>query len=260
MSKFISNLSPMIEAMLDYREALGFSRQSHMSSLMSFDRYCAEYDPGAVTLNKGTVVAWIYCELEKPHVNISEKATTVRLLGKYISALGKETYELPNDFVSRKSTFTPYVFTDSELARLFRRIDCLPIDNTDHTEIITPVLFRMIYTCGLRPNEGRLLERSNINLDTGEIFITKTKRKKERLIVMSCDMLSLCKKYEQQRQTFAVESSYFFPCSDSNAFNEQRLDRIFKRCWELANPNVEEKQLPKIRIYDLRHRFASATL
>jgi len=102
MSKFISNLSPIIDAMLDYREALGFSRQSHMSNLLSFDRYCAEYDPDAVTLNKNTVLAWLYRELEKPHVNITDRATTLRLLGKYMTAIGKEAYELPSNFVSQK--------------------------------------------------------------------------------------------------------------------------------------------------------------
>lgn len=260
MDKFISCLSPMIESMLDYREALGFSRQTHMSSLMSFDRYCAEYDPDAVTLNKNTVLAWIHRELEKAHVNINERATTVRLLGKYMAAVGKDSYELPSNFVSRKNVFTPYIFTDSELANLFSAIDHLPIDSIDHTDIIAPVLFRMIYTCGLRPNEGRLLECLNINLDTGEILITETKRKKERLVVMSCDMLSLCRDYERHRKVFAENSNYFFPCADGNAFNSNRLDRIFKRCWEAANLDVKPEKLPNIRIYDLRHQYASTTL
>lgn len=260
MSKYISKLGPMIEAMLDYREALGFSRNTHMSSFMSFDRYCAEYDPDAVSLSKRTVLAWIYREMEKPRVNIEEKATAMRLLGKYMAAVGKRAYELPNDFVSRKKVFTPYVFTDSELANLFCAVDSLPAGSTDNIEIIAPVLFRMIYTCGLRPSEGRLLEHSNVNLETGEIFITKTKRKKERFVVMSCDMHSLCRAYDRYRQELAGDSIYMFPRPDGNAYSEHRLDRVLKRCWEMANPDVGAKILPKIRIYDLRHQYASATL
>ena len=37
---------------------------------------------------------------------------------------------------------------------------------------ILPVLFRLIYTCALRPNEGRELLAENDNLETGEILIT----------------------------------------------------------------------------------------
>jgi len=260
MSKFVSGLSPMIEAMLDYREALGFSRQTHMSSLMSFDRYCAKHDPDAITLNKSTVHAWIYHELEKPRVDIQVKASAVRALGKYIAAIGMVAYELPTDFVSQKKVFSPYIFTDSELTCLFNAIDHLPFDNIDHINVIAPVLFRLIYSCGLRPNEGRMLEYSNVNLSTGEILVTKTKRKKERLVVMSDDMLSLCKCYAEHRQAFAADSGFFFPCADGKAFNSNRLDRIFKRCWEAANPDVEPKQLPNIRIYDLRHRHVSTIL
>ena len=45
------------------------------------------------------------------------------------------------------------------------------------------MLFRLIYACGLRPNEGRNLRISDINFETGELFITKTKRRKERIVV-----------------------------------------------------------------------------
>jgi integrase len=35
---------------------------------------------------------------------------------------------------------------------------------------------------------------------------------------------------------------------------------MFKRCWRLANPDIKSDALPKVRPYDLRHRFASAVL
>ena len=43
---------------------------------------------------------------------------------------------------------------------------------------IAPTLFRLLYTCGLRPKEGRESLTENINLETGEILITHTKRNK----------------------------------------------------------------------------------
>ena len=120
-------------------------------------------------------------------------------------------------------------------------------------------LFRLIYACGLRPNEGRELNRANVNLDTGEILVTKTKRKKERLVVMSDDMLALCRKYDE-RHGSSGNSTFFFPCADGGTYSAQKIDRIFKRCWAMANPSVSPNELPCVRVYDLRHRFASAVL
>jgi integrase len=246
--------------MLDYREALGYSRRTHSSSLMSFDRFCAEQGADGISLEREHVQAWLYRELEKPHANIIEKATTVRLFGKYLAAIGRDAYVLPEGFVSTKKTFVPYVFTDSELRSLFSVMDRLPQSGGDRIDMIAPILFRLIYTCGLRPKEGRELEYANVNIITGEILLTKTKRKKERVIVMSDEMLSLYRHYDRQRKLFAGDSIFCFPCADGIAFTELRLERFFKRCWETANPSIAPGQLPDVRIYDLRHRFASAVL
>jgi integrase len=259
VSDFISKLAPLIDAMIDYKEALGFSRQTHMSSLRNFDRYCAEYAPDTDTVCKDTVLSWLHRELEKPRSGISKKAMAVRLLGKYICATGRDAYVLPDGYVVEKSTFTPYIFTDAELKALFGAIDNLPAEGGDNTALIMPVMFRLIYTCGLRPNEGRELKRVNINLDTGEVFVTKTKRKKERIVVMSDDMLAYCRKYDKQRAAFGG-GEFFFPCRNHAAYTERRAGAILNRCWEMANPDVNPDELPNIRIYDLRHRFASATL
>jgi integrase len=119
----------------------------------------------------------------------------------------------------------------------------------------------LIYTCGLRPNEGRELKREDINLKTGEILITNTKWKKERLVVMSNDMLAMCRAYDQRREIFARDSVYFFPSWDGGgAFGTYQIGNYLREAWKRANPEALSAQLPVIRVYDLRHRFASAVL
>jgi site-specific recombinase XerD len=119
------------------------------------------------------------------------------------------------------------------------------------------VLFRLIYTCGLRPNEGRELLTDKINFDTGEILITKTKRHKERIVVMSDDMRDYCEAFNNAR-TQAGSAAYFFTGQDGLLITCSRLNAVLNDCWHLANPRVDD--LPSIRVYDLRHRFASAAL
>jgi integrase len=262
MIKYIGSFAGHIEAFLNYREALGFSRASYEHALQNFDLYTTANYPDCENLNREIVTGWMNRQLDKSRGGAIKKATAIRQFGRYLSAVGKESYILPEEYISKpKNTFAPYLFTDDELARLFQATDRLPKPESNPlVSKIPPVLFRLIYTCGLRPNEARELLRKNINFKTGEIFLEKTKRKKERIVVMSDDMLGLCKKYSTLLDSLGIESEYFFPSHDGQAHSSQQIERMLKKCWGNANSNIAADKLPNIRVYDLRHRFASAVL
>ncbi len=183
----------------------------------------------------------------------------MRQFARYLCAIGEEAYILPEKYAPLKSRATAYLFTDMELSALFRAIDQLPPTKKEpFLNEIAPALYRLIYTCGLRPNEGRELLAENIHLETGEILITHTKRNKERIVVMSDDMLIFARKYEQRRRLFCCENPYFFPSANGGALTTETLYSAFNRAWSHAE--LAGKYPGKVRVYDLRHRFASACL
>jgi integrase len=253
---FVSGIGADINAMLDYREALGYSRKSHGQYFSSLDKFCVNFYPDASVLTKEIVLGW----LDEQHSAVSRKASAVRLLGNYMQALGKDAYILYDGYATSAANPTAYVFTDDELAALFNAIDkTVPTNKEPFLHEIAPILYRLIYTCGLRPNEGRELQRENINLKNGEILVTNTKWKKERMVVMSNDMLSMCRAYNKRREVFSRNSKYFFPSFDGDVpFSNYQLGFYLRDAWVRANPKM--KNLPHIRVYDLRHRFASAVL
>jgi integrase len=122
------------------------------------------------------------------------------------------------------------------------------------------VLFRLIYTCGLRPNEGRNIELANVNLDTGELLITNTKRAKERIAVMSDDMLNMCRAYNAARNIFGGNSIYFFPANNGETFTGNQIAGMLGKAWLRAVCSSENPVSQSIRVYDLRHQFASMRL
>jgi integrase len=258
MSGLTSVFASLIDAMLDYREALGYSRATHSANLQAFDRYCAERGTDKAALSKSLVWEYMDALNAKKRSGMREKAATLRLFGKYLCAIGKTAYIMPDEMFAPAKTEPPYIFTNLELGALFRAIDAFPESNSDHVAKIFPTLFRLIYTCGLRPNEGRELFTQNINFDTGEILITKTKRHKERIVVMSDDMLDFCETYSNASAGYRKNTDYFFPTQDGDLITGVRMNGIFNECWRAARPGIED--LPGIRVYDLRHRFASAAL
>ena len=75
MSLFVSALGPAMNAFLEYREALGFSRKSHESNFLNFDRFCAADYPDKDTLTREMVFEWLDGQCR----GIVQKASNIRL-------------------------------------------------------------------------------------------------------------------------------------------------------------------------------------
>ena len=120
--------------------------------------------------------------------------------------------------------------------------------------------FRLTYICGLRPIEGRTLKRSDVDLNTGEIRIINSKWNRSRTIVMSDDMCDLARRFAKIRDLKYPESEYFFPTHDGGCYTATQVQSRFKKSYELSRPDIPSELLPAIRVYDLRHRFATAAL
>jgi len=258
MTDFASAFAERFTAFLEYRVARGFKRETYMPQLIKFDRWCLEHRPGFTTLGRELVYDWIDDDTASAY-EITYRARTMRQLGKYLGALGEDVYILPDKYAPVKSKAVPYVFTDSELTALFAAIDMLPPTKSEpFLNELVPGLFRLTYTCGLRPNESRELMTENVNLSTGEILITHTKHNKERIVVMSDDMLAFAKKYDLRRRVFGKDSVFFFPSASGEAIKSDTIHAALNKAW--SNADLPSKYPQRIRVYDLRHRFASACL
>jgi integrase len=224
------------------------------------DFFYSEKYPELDVLTKQSVLDWMSYRSGASRIQLSHDAIAIRHLGEYMLSVGERAYILPTKFVPKSPRSTPYIFTDSELGALFQAADTLPKRKDCFEHEIAPVLFRLIYTCGLRPNEGRELMRNDINLDTGEIFIAHNRVHKERIVVMSDDMLKLCLEYDPKRLLFAPKNMYFFPHERGDKYSNEQTQALFRKCWKYANASIPPASLPRVRVYDLRHRFASAVM
>jgi len=258
MTVFKSSFASVFDSFLDFRTAHGFKRETHLGNLIKFDKWCLQKSLDETKLSRELVYEWIDDDTASAN-DSSHRATTIRLLGKYLCAIGEDAYVLPEKYYPKKSRSIPYIFTDEELEKLFETIDILPATKSEpFLNEIAPTLFRLTYTCGLRPNESRELLTENINIDTGEILITHTKRNKERIIVMSDEMRELACKYDRRRKIFGGASAWFFPSATGAALKTETVYSAFNKAW--SNANFLDKYPKKVRVYDLRHRFASARL
>ena len=263
LGDFKSVFAPYLRDFLVDWMARGFCEKTVKQPLYHFDEYCIEQNLAQSVMDRQIAIGWIDAEIARGCANgAPNQMSALRNFARYMLSIGKEAFVIPTGYLTVKRSFTPYILSDEELATLFQTIDRLPpCASKDPAALkVAPILFRMVYTCGLRPQEAWALKIKDINFITGEVFIARSKQNKERIIVMSDDMLELCKTYKKQRALRASDSAYFFARSDGSAFDRNFTDYLFMRCWQRANPGVPVTKLPRLRIYDLRHRFASAIL
>lgn len=257
---FLSGFSSCLDSMITFKKSVGFSETTYVPRAKNFDRYCLQKYPKADILSKTIALDWLERRPNESTSSFHNRASFLRCFGRYQKAIGLDAYILPNQFTGNRTNFIPYMFTEEELSALFRVIDQAKSRQNALQPMLFSTIFRMIYTCGLRPNEGRNLKRSDVNLVTGEVLITETKHHKERIVIMSDDMRELAKKYAYIRDAAYFDSPYFFPDASGNAYTASWIQNKFKVFFAAANPGIDAEMLPFVRVYNLRHQFASTVL
>lgn len=256
IKQFSSNFKEKMWAYCNWRKSLGFSND-HEKHLLKFDAYCNEFHPYVKTLTPPLVSGWIQYEIKSNRHCIENKCAAIRSFAKY---LGGDAYVLKERYIRYKRNLNPYIFTDEELTRLFSAADVVEKRGDPFFAETAGFIFRLIYTCGLRPQEARKLQCADIDFQTGEIFIAKSKHNKDRIVIAAPDVMKMLSRYQKRRGKFCRNNGIFFIHTNGTFITSEQLTDLFQKCWKEANPNLDSKLLPRVRPYDLRHRFASAVL
>ena len=128
------------------------------------------------------------------------------------------------------SDFTPHIFTNSELNRIFEQADLLPFyPNCPNRGPVASLLFRMLYGCGLRISEALNLTMRDVDLDRGVLTIWNSKLGKNRYVPMSLTLTERCRQYTAFTRNGAPESAPFFPAPDGGHYSHRAIYTTFRR-------------------------------
>ena len=259
MRKLQSHFRARIEAMIKYKEALGFSATSYFAHLFGFDRYCCSLFPDETELTKELVMSWARMRENETINGLNRRLAAIREFARYLSSIGEQAYVYPQKMSPSPTQYKPHIFTDAELSAFFKGTDSFSgLPRHGLYQYIVPVIFRVIYCCGLRPSEGTSIKTRDIDLDTGKLYIRESKRHKDRTVMLSDDALALCNAYNAIRIKMAGASEYFFPDRYGQSQGKQWLAYQFKKSWKISG--ITEFDAPQPRVYDFRHTFATRWL
>jgi integrase len=257
---YYGNFKVYIEGLIEQKQLLGYPYKTPSRILRAFNLYCIERLPNESTITQDIGLGWATLK-ENEHSNtLLRRISPVRQLAKYMNSIGVEAYIIPPKIPSKQIRYVPHIYTAPELTAFFRSIDnCQPSPFSQTRYLVIPVFFRMLYCCGLRSSEARLLHVSDVDLAAGTIFIRESKGHKDRVAYLSDDLIRLCKTYDEKIRKCLPDREAFFPNAQGLFYNIGTIDRWFHEFWD----NLDEARQcsgNSPRVHDFRHAYAVAKL
>lgn len=255
MPVFISPFGSLLKQYIAHRRMRGYKSASGEVDIRQFDAYVAALPVTTDRLTKELVEAYITRRPgEKPSTQ-NHRVSTVRCFGKYLVRCGIDAYVLTNGVLSvSKYGFIPYVLSTEEVARLISAADLLPYRACSPSRhIVLPMMFRLIYGCGLRISEAIKLRIEDVDLQTGVLLVRTAKFNKDRYVPMAQSLLQRCQNYAARLALGSNAKSPFLPSPARGLYCKSTIGYAFRQCLFMAGiPHTDDGPT----VHSLRHSFA----
>lgn len=251
---FQSKLAPFMDGLVESKRALGYKYETQVYSLKQFDEFCMENFPNETTVTQEMLDIWALKKPWEQAGTLRGRVTVVSHLAQYMVTLGHDAYIYPTSELPKAKPYLPHIYSEEELRRLFLQIDCCHYSpEVPYRHLIMPVLFRLLYCCGLRLGEALRMEVQDVDLENGVLMIRGSKNDTDRYVPMTNGMTMLCRQYAAE--VHCAQHRYFFPAPNGGMIPEINIYTNFRRFLHKAGI-LHGGRGKGPRIHDFRHTFA----
>jgi integrase len=245
-----------LKSHVELKKAIGYKYDTDARHLKRFDRYTMEKYPHAIELTKEIALDWCSKKPYETQANLCSRASVIRQFGKYLDSIGVKTYIIPKGYFPTEEQYVPYIYTIDELKGFFAETEkCKYCYECPYRHLIMPVFFRMIYMCGLRVSEARLLKVADVNLEKGVLTINQSKKDNSRMVPMSASLTERCRLYSKMVHPYPNAEDYFFLAFDGKPMTVGNVYKNFRKfLWRAGISHGGRGRGP--RIHDFRHTYA----
>ena len=253
---FTSAFAPQLQAYLAFKETMGFHGASRIWYLKQFDAYCTAH--GRTVFDRATVEGWV-----------SEQATRsgryrswmsyIRDVGRWLQAHGHvDAYVLSDRWKAPFIPPRPYLLSREEIEAFFAAAATLPAASPWRWQSVA--FFTLMYCCGLRTGETRLLRPEQVHLRERHLDVVSSKGNRSRRLPITAEVTAILTDCDRiSRARFGPSRGTFFVSATGNPVTAANVGKIFHRIWDqagLTRPTAG----PLPRPYSFRHHFAYANV
>lgn len=214
------------------------SIKTYVSHLAYFLRLSAKHKPEDITQQQiENFIIWL---VEKRKVGQSYQKAMISTITKFYKEVFQRQINLKHLYPKRKEYKLPKFLTRGEIKKILEATE-----NIKHKAILMT-----IYSCGLRLSELLELKISDIKVKEKLLLIRQSKGNKDRLMVVSAQLLNVLRDYYKIHQP----KNYLFEGKNSEKYSERSVQQILKNSLRKAGI------ITQASVHSLRHSYATHLL
>lgn len=250
---FRSIFAEDIKGYIKEKELLKENPRNIFYTIKKFDTLCFELKITENILTKSLVEKWLERNPNENETNLSHRASVIRCFGRYLLRTGKDAYVLPIKTYKVGSKYIPHIYSKDEIKKFFEVIDSLDKNSKlDKKPVYMPIIYRLLYFCGLRLNEALSLKIQDVNINKKLLIIKNAKNHRDRLIPITENLNNLLKNYNTKYNVNKTKTDYFFTNSKDKKIRIDDFYALFREyLWKAKIPHTGRGP----RVHDFRFTF-----
>lgn len=250
-----------LQMLLDEKHACGIKYIDEERMMHKFDELSLVYD---CTCGLTKELSLKYTE-PRPGWSQRTYENHIRLMSqiaRFLNLHGIQAY-MPDTKLKLATdrSFSPYIFSIDEVKRIFGVADNLYSGRSYiRSADFYPVLFRLLYSSGLRISEALFLTMKDVDMVNGTIFIKNGKNHKDRLLPLNPQMIPYLENYADKYHKLFREDDYFFSPPQGGHYDKGTVYHRFRDILFKCGISHGGRKKGGPRLHCLRHTFCVHSL
>ena len=243
-----------VQRYVEWKRANGYRFERSRCTLRAFSKALPQVEMTRVT---GEHILGFLNRQQASTITWRLRYWTLFRFFEYWSYRGVEVqFTMPPPKPVVRQTFTPHVFTTSELRSLLTAVSKSANSHRrmDEQTLRTVILF--LYATGASVGEVASIQRSDVDIDGGFVSIRSTRPNRARRIPIGDDLRGILHRFMELRQNAHPENPYLFVTKTGLQISTHRFGRHFRRLRNLAGIRRGDGSRYQPRVDDLRYSFA----
>ena len=257
MAEFKSNLKNRLNDFISFKRSIG----KKYSNILYYVRFVDEanlkignYD----YLTKEVLKEAVNSAVSKCKSLDRSFYSYFRELSKYLNTIDGKSYILGDNYKSKRYHANIYLFSNEEIRKFFSTLDNMAYESGKINMYIIQAIFYVMYFCGIRCVEARLLKTEDVHIDERYLIIRNSKNHNDRKLFITDEVVKVLNSLNNRLSLTIPDRKYFFSINVNRYLSSQFISTNFRKTWTMAGMSMDVT--PRPRAYDFRHHFACANI
>ena len=247
----------LFEDFVAERNALGYIGDTDKGAVRRFLRNFVEPEDGKLDFTKEYVTESTKRKPNQSDNTVLRDVSAINCFLDFAIRKGHKAYKIPPKSLPKGiRNFKAHIFSDEEIVRMLSAADSTPFKKQSperHLQI--PVMFRILFNCGLRVSEVINLKMCDINLTDNILAVLDSKFHKSRLVPFSDEVGSALKNYLAKVPPPSEDDYIFRSPKTGGKYGDTMLHVFFRDLLYRAGIPCGGRGIGP-RPHDIRHTFA----